>query len=985
MSAHAQPTEFVSSTEIPRKRLPALRMLQAFARTHALALSLIAAFILVYALVGFFLVPYAVQKTAERYVIGELGARIDIGQISFNPFTLQALARDVALRERDATPLLSFRRLHVDASIASVWRRSLVLTHIGVEEPFVNLVIEQNGKFNLAQLAPPTKSSQSDGTPRVWIESFEIANGRLDFEDRERTVPFKIAFNAVEVALTDFRTDAQHRNAYAVSATSEHGERLAWQGDFTVEPIFSRGQFSITDLQAKTLDQYRSQEWPFHLISGTATLNGTYQMAFEQTLSLNVELPQLSIANLGFAEELASDFIPVVIPTLHATHASYSYETDSLSVQRVHIAGAQASVLREPDGSFNVLRLFGLEEEASLPATEVSNTEAERSASVRVDELVIDESVISAEDRTIDPAVKVEFSPASFIFKNLTTQPDEPIAVEAHVVVAKEGRIDAAGTVTPEPLAFDIALELTDVALPVLQPYIAQATALTLHSGNLGAKATIASSTVQNSDAAMRFEGDVRISDLRTTDRQLNEELVKWRDLALRGIRFSTNPNKLAINQVVARQPYARVIIAADQSLNIAKVLQPSAVNGASNADEHTASAQPEASSNFETRIGSIQIVDGAVNFADHSIQPVFAAGILDLHGTIEGLSSRRDTRGKVALEGKVDQYAPVKITGEVNLLSAAMYTDLALSFQNMELTTFNPYSGKFAGYNITKGKLSTELRYKVDDRKLDAQHHIILDNLEFGAPTDSKDAAPIPLKLAVALLKDRNGVIDLNVPVGGSLDDPQFRLGPIIWKAFVGLLTKIVTAPFAAIGALFGGGEELAFIDFPAGSAELSSAENEKIAKVAAALVDRPQLRVDIPLTVVSNEDANSLARQSLAAKEEAPAEVQDEAAQRKVLAQLETIYKSELGTAPTYPPETKTERGIDWSARIEWMRARLLEELQPDAATLEALARQRAQAVQSAIMANTQIAPERVFITNERQASLVSGGAVRMEMKLE
>src|SRR6185503_18539838 len=155
-------------------------------------------------------------------------------------------------------------------------------------------------------------------------------------------------------------------------------------------------------------------------------------------------------------------------------------------------------------------------------------------------------------------------------------------------------------------------------------------------------------------------------------------------------------------------------------------------------------------------RIKSITVTGGSALFADYSITPSFATGIVDLEGTITGLSSQADSRAKVKLAGKVDRYAPVDITGEVNLLSAAKYSDVALNFRNMELTTFNPYSGKFAGYNISKGKLSTELHYKVENRKLDAQHHIVVDNLEFGDKTDSKDAAPIPIKLAVALLKDR-------------------------------------------------------------------------------------------------------------------------------------------------------------------------------------------------------------------------------------
>jgi hypothetical protein len=384
-------------------------------------------------------------------------------------------------------------------------------------------------------------------------------------------------------------------------------------------------------------------------------------------------------------------------------------------------------------------------------------------------------------------------------------------------------------------------------------------------------------------------------------------------------------------------------------------------------------------------RIKSISVTGGSALFADNSIKPSFAAGILDLEGTITGLSSQPDSRAKVQLKGKVDRYAPVDIAGEVNLLSAAKYSDVALNFRNMELTTFNPYSGKFAGYNISKGKLSTELRYRVEDRKLDAQHHIVVDNLEFGDKTDSKDAAPIPIKLAVALLKDRNGVIDLELPVSGSLDDPKFRLAPIIWKALLGLLTKIATAPFALLGSLFGGGDQLSYVDFQPGSAEIHAAEIEQLNKLAHALSERPQLRLDVPVTLLAEEDSKAIAAANLYTSVPPLADGADEAAQKKRLAQLEALYKTANKVAPAYPAETQTDKSVDWNARISWIEARLLEGMQPDQPTLDALARQRAQAVQSTVLANTAVAPERLFITTERTASLARDGRVRMELKLE
>src|SRR6185369_5429382 len=359
------------------------------------------------------------------------------------------------------------------------------------------------------------------------------------------------------------------------------------------------------------------------------------------------------------------------------------------------------------------------------------------------------------------------------------------------------------------------------------QPYVAQATNLTLRSGLLSVKGNVSTAAPEGAPSSLQFQGDVQLANLLTIAGPANEDLIKWRNLSVTGIDFSHNPDRLTIERVLARQPYARVIIQQDQTLNVTAALKRDANAAAESEATQQPAAQP-LSKAMPIRIKNISVGSGSALFADYSITPSFATGIVELDGMITGLSSEPNSRAKVQLAGKVDRYAPVDISGEVNLLSAAKYTDLALNFRNMELTTFNPYSGKFAGYNISKGKLSTELRYKIQDRKLDAQHHIVVDNLEFGDKTDSKDAAPIPIKLAVALLKDRNGVIDLQLPIGGSLDDPSFRIGPIVWKALLGLLTKIATAPFALLGSLFGGGDEMAYVDFQAGSAELPAAQIE-------------------------------------------------------------------------------------------------------------------------------------------------------------
>jgi hypothetical protein len=397
--------------------------------------------------------------------------------------------------------------------------------------------------------------------------------------------------------------------------------------------------------------------------------------------------------------------------------------------------------------------------------------------------------------------------------------------------------------------------------------------------------------------------------------------------------------------------------------------------------------------------IKKITMRSGRANFTDLSVVPNFSAGIQNLQGTVLGLSSKADSRAKVDLHGEVDAFSPVAITGEINVLSAVLYTNVVMNFRNIDLSIFNPYSGRFAGYNITEGKLTTEMHYKVEGGKLDAQHHIVIDQLEFGAKTASKEAVSLPIKLAVALLKDRHGVIDLNLPVAGTLDDPTFRLGPIIWKIFVNILEKAVTAPFALLGSLFGGGPELQFIDFKPGASELEAAAADKIKAVAKAMKERPQLKIELPIAVVPDIDRPALVAANFAAqlneiqalkasrkRTGAPGTVSPPFEQLNPAAKLELLtqlYTRDVGIGPKFPEAVTTlkQEPDAVSAKIDFLTAGIRDHVNVDDAQLKALGEQRALALQRALLADTQIEPERVFLVANNKA-VGNDGMVRLEL---
>jgi hypothetical protein len=651
------------------------------------------------------------------------------------------------------------------------------------------------------------------------------------------------------------------------------------------------------------------------------------------------------------------------------------------------------------------------------------------------------EASLAAEDRTTRPAVKVALAPLSLSVTGISQDFSKPVTVAFETRINQQGTLSARGAVTPQPAVADLALKFDGVDLALAQPYIAQHTAMTLLGGRLGGEVKVHYGK-QKSAPGLRVAGNITVEKLHTVDNTLHDDFVNWDRLDLQGLNFTQDPDRLAIDKIRANKLYARVIIESDETINAKRVLMlpgadvparaaaevaataaalkaasrngqrggggataaaaSAAAASAAAASAAAASAAAASAPGMPILVKTVELKDGQANFADFSITPNFATGIQALNGTVVGLSSKPGTRAKVDLQGSIDTFSPVSITGEVNVLGP-LFVDLALSFRNISLPVFNPYSGKFAGYDISKGKLTTELSYKIDGRKLDAHHHIVIEQLEFGDKTVSKDAVSLPVKLAVSLLKDRNGVIDLDLPVAGTLDDPQFKLGAVIWQVFVHILEKAVTAPFALLGSLFGGGPDIQFINFKPGMADLEPSATDKAKTVARALLERPQLKLEVPIGVVPDVDGPALVSAQFDSElKAAQAERAASAAKPKAVAVaavpygelapearvdlLTAVYVRDFAGRPKFPEEVssiKTKPELA-AAQAEFLSAAIRAHIVVGEAELQQLAQQRALAVQKALLTDTQVDPQRIFLVSNDKV-VAKDGLVRLELSLK
>nr|WP_311197462.1 DUF748 domain-containing protein [Rugamonas brunnea] len=449
----------------------------------------------------------------------------------------------------------------------------------------------------------------------------------------------------------------------------------------------------------------------------------------------------------------------------------------------------------------------------------------------------------------------------------------QAVKFQAGLAVREGGKLTAQGSVVPATGAVDTAVEVKQLALAPVQPLLAKFVKLKLAGGTVSARGQLNTKPGPASRTSVRYVGAFDVSGL-VLNEDDGDRFASWKTVRTDKLTLSLAPDLLDIPELRIVEPNAKLIIENDRSFNAARLLvepakgtsagtpaaaSASAKPGATAATAATTSAKPvvaaankpaaQASQPFPVHVQRVRLQNAKLDFTDLSLRPQFSAKIYELGGVITGLSSKRDARSQVELDGRVDEFGMARVRGQLNPFAASENTDLNVVFKNVDMVSASPYTMKFAGYKIAQGKISLDLEYKVRQNQLEGNNHIVLDQLTLGERIDSPDALKLPLELALAILKDSDGRIDLGLPVAGDMNDPQFSYGAVVWKAVGNVLTKIVTAPFRALGNLFGiSGDKLEAISFDPGSDALLPPERAKLAQVAQILAKRGQLTLSVP-----------------------------------------------------------------------------------------------------------------------------------------
>ncbi|TFW30960.1 DUF748 domain-containing protein [Duganella callida] len=645
---------------------------------------------------------------------------------------------------------------------------------------------------------------------------------------------------------------------------------------------------------------------------------------------------QLHIADAAFAMENVAmgsgALAPLKLSRIGFDGGSLDLAARKASLGRLYADGGQLDLSRDAEGQFVFMAALPKPGAASASATSVP-TAASTPWTASIKSVELNKFGARYDDAT--NGIKLNLQDFKLKVADVGTDLKKPLAFQGGVSLREGGQLGAQGKLVPSTGALDADLKLSGLALAPVQPLLSKYVKLKIAAGAINAQGRLRTGAGgSKTDPALRYDGAFEVASLALNEED-NDPFAHWKSVGADKLRLTVSPNLLDVAELRLVEPNAILIIEKDRSLNAQRLLveQPAA------AAVSVPAERPPAAEPFPLRVRRVRVQNAKLDFTDLSLLPQFAARVVDLNGVITGLSTRRDARSQIELDGRVDEYGLARIRGELNPFVPADNTDVNVAFKNVDMVSASPYSMKFAGYKIAQGKISLDLQYKVRNNRLDGNNQVVLDNLTLGERIDSPDALKLPLELALAILKDSNGRIDLGIPVSGNLNDPAFSYGAVVWKALGNIMSKVVTSPFRALGKLFGvSGDKLETVDFDAGSDAVLPPEREKLRQVAQILAKKPDLKLSVPGQYNAAADGAALRAQALRRAVVTRADIKlgaDEQpgpldiGQRKIRGALRDLYAERFGAAELDKEKQAAENAPATSAGAAAARLPVLQRL--------------------------------------------------------
>lgn len=910
----------------------------------------------------------------------------------------------VRVNQLDGKPLLRLPSLELKADRLEVLAKSFAFGSIALNglELFVDRDSNSRWMYDRVLAAtekPKEPKEEKDGEgeekANFTARSFVSSNGTVHFHDAIPKGGFTGTVSELNLSLKEFSTRPGGSASYDLSLLAD---------DATLK---SRGRLALTPLSLTASIQLAGAKigraWPYLRQYLTAPVQGTVGLSAEILYSeldgLRVQKGDLAIAGLSARYGSREGFD---LATLRVKDASFRQSANRLEVGEVRLSRGNLSLSREDDGTLSPLSLLAEQPKPKPAPPRKPRREAgdkSKEFAYRVQRLQLDGFKLAFTDKTYEEPPRFTLRNANLTLSNLQGPKFTPMPMTFAATYGKGAGLKARGTLTPAPFRYQGMMSVARLPIRDFEPYFPDS----FNFSVIGGTADLS----LNLDVAARdgrtkghFKGSAGVRDFHSIDAVGDQDLLKWESLQFDEFLGELEPFSLNIRQVALNDVYSRVIIRKDGSLNLQDLVKGEAPQSAAatpaaamqpprvGTDTATAtppavpartgapSPPPAAPPARQVSVGSVTIQNGTLAFTDNHLPQTFNSTFYNLGGRVSGLSSEESKFADVDLRGNLENHSPMQITGRLNPLRDDLFVDLKISFRDIELSPVTPYSGTYLGYEIDKGKLFLDLKYLIEKKQLSSENRVFIDQFTFGKKVDSDQATNLPVRLAIALLKDRKGEIHLDLPVTGRTDDPQFSIWKLVGQVLKNLLVKAATSPFALLSSLSGGGQDFSIVQFEPGSSSLPQGENQKLEKLAKVLADRPGVKMEIKGFVDKAKDPEGYRQELLErklrhekylhlAKEQEATE--RESGERVKLSDeeyttyLKAVYKKEKF------PKPRNALGLVKDLPANEMRKLIIANTVVAEADLQSLARERAATVFNYLVAKGGLPPERLFQGSE------------------
>jgi uncharacterized protein involved in outer membrane biogenesis len=783
--------------------------------------------------------------------------------------------------------LINLPRSEISVESLEPLAGKLHLSKVVIQSPEIDLWRNKDGKLNFQMLvagsettSPAPKAKSKESAFLVEVDDMEVTDGRVGFTDYATASNFQTSLQAIDLRIGQFKNTPGSRTGIKLGARTEDNETLGIEGSLALDPVHYEGLVAVSGIVLGKYAPYYQQQVLFDVIDGKLDIKTLLHIesgARDLDLKLSDLMASITSLKLKKRGEAANFF---EIPSFQITESALDLGKKEITLGGLLSENGKISSGREKNGQLYTQTLLPV-----APDLGTGKYVAEGVAKAEQDQwkfllrkAFLKDYTVSFEDKKVSEPVAFLIDRVNLEGENLTVEKDSKSKIALSCRVNEGGTFRVEGDLNITPVFADLKLHLKDIEIAPVQQYLPEEIKVKLTGGKLSVTGNLLLNTTKEDSLNAAYAGDIVLSDFASMDTIKGEGLCSWKTLSAKVVDAGNNPARANIKLIGISDFFTRVAISPEGQINLLQILGSSVEPGrgpevdrekgvtaekkaaqkleaalltkaaASGEKPRAAVAEKKGGQPATIKIDQISLQGGEIAFSDNLIKPNFHAQLLDIGGTIAGLSSEKDRFADVNLHGKLYRSSPLTITGKIGPFADNLFVDLSVNFKNIDLTRWSPYAQKYVGYTVEKGNLHMELKYLIAKKKLDSQNNIVFDRLTLGEKVDSPDATTLPVKFAISLLQDRNGEIQLGIPVSGDLDDPKFSLGSIIMNAVKNLIMKAVTAPFALLGALLPQGVgEINHVDMDYTTGKLTDAGLKKLDALAKILHDRPNLELDI------------------------------------------------------------------------------------------------------------------------------------------